>query len=56
MVVRVRLGFRSPLLPIGSAYGGGCHGGDYRGFEKENWLRVLLRQVEYHAALEEVFC
>jgi len=54
--VQVRLRLQSPLLPIGSAYDGGCrHGGDYRGVEKGIFLRVGLRCGEYRAELEVVF-
>jgi len=54
--VRVRLRLRSPLLPIGSAYDGSCrHGGDYRGVEKEIFLRVGLRRGEYRAELGVIF-
>ena len=38
------------LWPIDAA-----HGGTYRGFEKEIFLRVWLRQVEYRAIVEVVF-
>jgi len=52
----MRLRLRSPLLPIGSAYDGGCrHGGDYRGVGKENCLRVGLRCGEYRAELDVIF-
>jgi len=55
--VRVRLRLRLPLLPIGLAYDGGCrHGGDYRGDEKEIFLRVWLRRAEYRAMSDVVFC
>jgi len=54
--VRVRLRVLSPLLPIGSAYDGSCrHGGDYRGVEKETFLRLGLRCGEYRADLDVIF-
>jgi len=54
--VRVRLRLRWPLLPIGSACDGGCrHGGDYRGVEKEIFLRVGLRRGEYRAESDVIF-
>jgi len=54
--VQVRLGLRLLLLPIGSAYDGVCrHGGDYRGVERETFLRVGLRCGEYRTELEVSF-
>jgi len=54
--VQVQLWLRSLLLPIGSAYGSGWHGVNYRGGGKETFLRVGLRCSEYRAELEMVFC
>jgi len=52
----MRLRLRLPLLPIGSAYDGGCrHGGDYCGVEKEIFLQVGLQRGEYHAELDVIF-
>jgi len=54
--VWVRLRLRSLLLPIGSAYGGGCrHGGDYRGVEKETFLWVGQQCGEYRAEWDVIF-
>jgi len=54
--VWVWLRLHSLLLPIGSAYGGGCHhGGDYHGVEKETFLRVGLWCGEYRAELDVTF-
>jgi len=55
VLVWVQLWLRSLLLLIGSAYGSGCHGGDYRGVEKEIFLWVWLQCGEYRAVCDKVF-